>query len=200
MVYLDFDDFCEENHKLPLLRQLKAEIPNLKLTLFTIPGRCSAAWADSVQHLYGDWINLVPHGWHHLTSRECQYWDRERCEYYLDWIEAEFPDWSPGFKAPGWQISDAMYTALLGRGRWVADQIYNRPRRPAGLRVYEICSPDRVHGHIGHLGGHNPNELELIWSEVLAHREEEFGFINDLMLESPCQNTTSSSPIMVSGD
>jgi hypothetical protein len=115
-----------------------------------------------------------------------------------------------GFKAPGWQISDACYRVLLDEGYWVADQKYNDERRPKALPVYRLrpggvdyvdqhgrmlwqgglADPRRsinqvqqIHGHIGHLGGHNDNALELILPDVMkaARRDSDFRFIREVM-------------------
>jgi len=88
---------------------------------------------------------------------------------------------SRGWKAPGWQLSDECYEILLEHGYWLADQVYNRPRRPVGLRVYELTSSNRIHGHLGHLGGHNPNELEFLWQGLLSLTDEKFGFVKDFV-------------------
>lgn len=174
-IYLDLDDFCETNHSLDLLIDLKREIRQFQVTLFTIPGRSSLAWLQVMKQY--DWIDMAPHGWMHETSRECERWSYEETLRYLDRIE--HLELTRGFKAPGWQISDGAYLALLERGYWVADQAYNNARRPADLPVYLLDSPHKLHGHIGHLGGHNYNELSLILPDLLRHREKDFGFVRE---------------------
>ena len=68
-----------------------------------------------------------------------------------------------GFKAPGWQISDACYDVLLERGWWVADQHLEDQRRPAGLRTY-FYEDGNWHGHVQNVCG---NGLEERWGEVV---------------------------------
>ena len=180
MTYVDLDDFYEGNERWELLTKLKQELPRFKVTLFTIVGRCNRGWLETIKQYY-PWIDLVPHGWLHATSRECQHWGRAQCEEYLDRI-ADL-NLTKGFKAPGWQISSPMYDALMDRGYWVADQSYNDDRRPKQLPVY-IIQPNggspihSIHGHIGHLINHNSNELEYLMEHILAVRDD-FGFVRD---------------------
>jgi len=176
-IFCDLDDFCESNHKLALLDLLRKEIPGFRVTLFTIPGLCSLDWLNEVREKR-DWVDLVPHGWKHPHSRECQNWSLEECREYLDCIEPL--KMTHGFKAPGWQISDGMYQVLLERDYWLADQLYNTGRRPVELRAYVLTgAPNQIHGHIGHMGGYNSNELELILGRIFAFVGDDFGLVRD---------------------
>lgn len=174
---VDLDDFHESNHSLEQLLDLRARLPGFRVTLFTIPANCSDDFLSFIRDRYGDWVDLVPHGWQHLTSRECQHWTVAQMRRYLDTIEPL--KLTRGFKAPGWQISQGCYEALAERGYWVADHVDNAARRPAGLAAYLLDSPIKVHGHIGHMGGFNENELSLITPELLTLRGREFGFCKD---------------------
>jgi len=173
--WVDLDDFCEGNQSWEQLECIKRQVPGFRVTLFSILGRCSQRflqWSRS-----WPWIDLVPHGWMHRDCYECAAWTYEEMIRYLDRIEPL--RLTRGFKAPGWQISDAAYVALQDRGYWVADQEYNEHRWPTGLKVYLLDDPNKIHGHIGHLGGFNQNELGLITDRIVAHRN--FGFIKDLV-------------------
>lgn len=174
---VDFDDFCEGNDRMELLKEIKRFIPGFRVTLFTIVGRCNDDWIEEMKKI--DWIDMVPHGFLHPHPRECQNWGYETCVKYLDYLEPL--GLTKGFKAPGWQISDAMYQALLERGYWVADQNYNNERRPKGLRAYILDTPNQIHGHIGHLGGHNANEIEYLMPQILSLNGGEFLFISDII-------------------
>ena len=176
VMYLDLDDFCAENSSWDLLVELKSQIPNLKVNLFTIIGRCPVEFIEDMKQI--SWIDMIPHGFMHSTSRECQDWDYATSAAYLDYVDQY--NLTKGFKAPGWQISDGMYQALLEKEYWVADQAYNNARRPAALKSYILSSVNRIHGHIGHLGGTNLNELSLIMSQIVAFKHLEFGFIKDI--------------------
>jgi hypothetical protein len=173
IIIIDADDFHEGNHKLDLLERIHKETGML-FNLFTIPGLCSEAFIREVQQI--PWIDMIPHGWRHETSRECQWWGYYACAQYLDKI-AQL-GLTKGFKAPGWQISIDMYVALIERGCWVADQHYNDRRRPEKLKAF-FCNPEH-HFHIGHMGGYNENEIELHLERLLQMRGE-FKFIKDVI-------------------
>ena len=175
MIYLDLDDFYESNTALDTLTRLKQEIPQFKVTLFTILGRCSYSFIQQVKAI--EWIDMVPHGFMHETSRECEHWTYAQAKKTISWF-SQFGI-TRGFKAPGWQISDGTYSALLDLNYWVADQSYNNIRRPKDLPAYLLDIAGKIHGHIGHLGGHNENELSLLMPELLKLKDKEFGFVKD---------------------
>lgn len=171
---LDLDDFHEGNTQWHLLAGLRALFPKFKVTLFTIPGRCTLSFVRTVQEI--PWIQLVPHGWMHRTSTECAYWEAGDMHTCLDNAEAVGLT-TKGFKAPGWQISDACYRVLQERGYWVADQAYNNHRRPRGLGTYILNEDGRIHGH---LGSSMDNDLTKIYPRLLTlPHDAEFGFVGD---------------------
>jgi len=173
---VDIDDFFNGCENQRLLFSLKARLPQFKATLFTIPGRCSREFIEQMQAI--DWLDLVPHGWFHSTPRECASWTEQEANEYLDRLEPL--GMTKGFKAPGWQISDGTYAALLRRGYWVADQAYNNRRRPRDLKAYILTQPNQLHCHFGHLGGHNDNELALMLPYLLALPvDSDFAFVRD---------------------
>ena len=177
-VFIDLDDFYEQHHSLDLLTEIKEEIPQFRVTLFTIPARCSMEFVRFVQTF--DWIDMVPHGWLHRDTRECETWSYRRALEFLDVMEAF--RLTKGFKAPGWQISDGTYLALLERGYWVADQTYNNHRRPTRLRVYLLDSSNKIHGHIRHSGVSHRNEIDLLLPAIRKRRNMEFGFVRDAII------------------
>jgi hypothetical protein len=202
VILFDLDDACDDERTredLLRLEDLKADIPTLKVTLFTIPGRCSPTWVREMKVFY-DWCDLVPHGWMHRNCYECASWKKADCKAALR-AAREMGFTTKGFKAPGWQISDGCYEALAEEGYWVADQPYNNDRRGAGVPAYVIEDGEVVlyshpvrgailgtgqlalHGHIGHLGGRNANALELIMSDIraAAAKDSDFRFINEVM-------------------
>lgn len=159
---VDFDDFCEDNHRLDLLHELKAANPLFRCTLFAVPARGSTRFWEDVPR----WCELAVHGWEHPDPFECNNWDTTRALELLrdPIVKTHFVR---GFKAPGWQISDGCYEALCLEDWWVADQIYNDGRRPDGLLThrYDRESPYHWHGHIQNVEG---NGLEETWDELLA--------------------------------
>jgi hypothetical protein len=173
IICIDADDFHEGNHKLPVLEKLHANTGML-FTLFVIPGLCSSSFISEVKKI--PWIDLVPHGWLHPTSRECEKWTYLKSKTYLECMD--FMGLTKGFRAPGWQISSGMYQALLEHGYWVSDQHYNDDRRPPLLKVFH--HRDEHHFHIGHTGGFNQNEIE-IHLERLMDLKGDFRFIKDIV-------------------
>jgi len=177
---LDLDDAYPGNDRMELLCDLKRQVPGLRVTLFAIPGRCTREWVASLP----PWVEIVPHGWRHETNRECEQWKDQIMRHALESLPHR-PAWAEGFKAPGWQISDGCYAELERRGYWVADQPYNNHRRPPGLRAYLLGEPPagvrQIHGHVGHLNGHNANELEYLVPEILACRDMEWRFVSEVV-------------------
>lgn len=170
IVYVvDADDFCQVNDGMDILKRIKQRNADFKINMFTILGKCSDEWVEEMKK--ADWIKMIPHGWMHETSRECEHWTYEESIDYLNKIEKY--GLVKGFKAPGWQISDGMYKALLERGYWVADQHYNDERRPQGL---EVKYPGEYHFHIGHLGGYNKNAIEY-FEEKLSNLKGNYIFL-----------------------
>ncbi len=168
----DWDDAYPGHDALARLYQLRATRPDFRCTLFAIPGRCTPDWCESLPA----WIELAVHGWLHESNYECSQWTRADLARVLD--EPIVVDWfCEGFKAPGWQISDACYAELLDRGWWVADQHLEDGRRPPGLRTY-FYEDGGWHGHIGNVCG---NGIEETWPEVVAHVQAatEFRWISE---------------------
>lgn len=172
-IFFDADDFSEENTGWELLRYIKRHIPDFRANLFTVLGKCSDDFIKDIKKI--DWIDMIPHGWMHETPLECKEWSYNQSIEYLDRIACY--NITKGFKAPGWQISDGMYQALLEKDYWVADQSYNDHRRPKELRAYIIDSPNKHHFHIQNVCG---NGIEERLFEILK-LEGNFKFIKDII-------------------
>jgi hypothetical protein len=172
----DFDDFHESNHRLDLFWKLKRINPAFRCTVFAVPGCGSDDFWSSVP----DWMELAVHGWEHPHPWEALKWSyKQTCEV-LDHSNVR-KHFVQGFKAPGWQISDATYKALLDRGWWVADMAYNDARRPAGLRVYKL-GPDSWHGHIQNVIKYE-NGLEETFDRlsVAVEKADSFQFVSEVV-------------------
>lgn len=156
---VDLDDFHETNHRLDLLHALKQANPRFRATLFAVPALCNPRFLETLPA----WLELAVHGYLHPDPYECSDWTYERTVQAI----TDRPPWFvKGFKAPGWQISDDTYQALLDHNWWVADQHLEDRRRPEGLRTYFYeDGGDRWHGHIQNSCG---NGLEETWDELLA--------------------------------
>ena len=168
----DWDDAWDGHDALPRLHQLREIRNDFRCTLFAVPGRCSREWCEAVP----DWVELAVHGWLHESNYECAEWTRDDLGRILDSqiVESYFV---AGFKAPGWQISDACYAELADRDWWVADQHLEDGRRPQSLRTY-FYEDGGWHGHIDNVCG---NGIEETWETVvrLVEGAEEFRWCSE---------------------
>ncbi len=169
---LNADDFYDENNGLDLLFEFRSKLPGFKITMFAIPARCSNGFLKEVEQI--EWIDLVPHGLNHETARECELWTYAESLEYL--VLASGLGWTKGFKAPGWNVSDGLYQALLERRYWIADHPKNNARRPEGLPVY-LPGQGRYHFHIG--PGFT-NSLDIN-KEFILSMQGEFKFIDEVI-------------------
>lgn len=187
MIYIvDADDFYDVNSNLWLLQKIKFEIPKFKITLFTVPGKCSVDFMSRIAYDCGDWIEMVPHGWLHATSRECEDWSYYRTVRYIQHLKDYYHHLVSGFKAPGWQISDATYKALYDYNYWVADQSYNDNRRPKELRAYVLQHDEpeitKLHYHIQNVCG---NGIAEKFDELISlDKSADFKFISEHINET----------------
>lgn len=179
---VDFDDFGQHNHKLDLLQGLKEANSSFRCTLFAIPAQCPPEFLAQVP----DWCEIAVHGADHgdpaTDGGECKDWSYTQMVALIDEIEQEQRvggRWVRGFKAPGWQISDGCFDALVDRGWWVADQPYNDDRRPLGLRVHRLGDFDHWHQHIQDVCG---NGLAESFSTIVAavRAAEVFHFVSEV--------------------
>lgn len=144
---------------MPRLRRLKELRPDFRCTLFAIPALCPPDWLASMP----EWVELAMHGWTHDSVFECREWSKERMlrRMHEPIVEMYFVQ---GFCAPGWQISDGCYEALLEEGWWVADQHLEDARRPKKLKVY-LYEEGHWHGHTHNVCG---NGIEETWDALVA--------------------------------
>lgn len=160
----DLDDYYYQHDRnaLNYLFYLKALYPLMKVTLFTVPDHPDSPWEKMKEWLKMfyvlDWIEIAMHGWHHETPIECKEWTREQAETAIaKWdVLVNGGYVQAGFKAPGWQISDATYEVLNKKGYWVADHTYNEDRRPKDLLSYTLAHPWVFHGHTWDIPNDNP--------------------------------------------
>lgn len=170
---VDFDDFCEQHHRLDLLELLHDARPDFRCTLFAIPAKGSDWFWDGVP----DWCELAVHGWAHPHPHEAAEWSREQTLNTLLAAPVRFVD---GFKAPGWQISEGAYEAIMELGWWVADHWDNDQRRPDGITAHVITraagsgvDPGHWHGHIPDVCG---NGIAETFDKLLRRVEEAESF------------------------
>ena len=73
----DLDDLCDRGwdgrgSRCELLLELKLQFPELKVTLFAIPGLSSLTFLSELAK--ENWIELAVHGWTHQPNTECEGW------------------------------------------------------------------------------------------------------------------------------
>ncbi len=188
-IILDFDDYCTEHNILPNLEYLKTLLPNLKVNLFTIPGRTSNALLKRT--VKKKWARMIPHGFKHKSNYECAYMSRHRAKIKLNKINSQF--FEKGFKAPGWQISVGLMEALREKGWWVGvqwkdDRMFGHPDGPfqpgviPGLKYYSLNEQPNytvIHGHCQEVCG---NGLEQLWQKLISlPKDIDFKFISDVI-------------------
>lgn len=173
----DTHDFHDHNHRLDLLTQLKDTNPRFKMTAFAVPALCTPAFLSSLP----DWIELAVHGWKHPHAREASHWTQGFTEEVMRAeIVQEF--FAHGFCAPGWQISDGTYKALLEAGWWVEDQPYNDHRRPQGLLTHRLGEGDQVHTHVQDDCGNGLSETFPALLQAVSEATE-FQYISEAVTE-----------------
>lgn len=182
-VVFDLDDFHDTNHNLPILLALKRKFPNLKVTLFCIPSKCSVGFIQSLKDRYGHWMEFAVHGWfhdtEHGTAQECNYWTEEEAHKYLQMAEG-MGVFVKGFRPPGWCINQETYRVLKERGYWVADhRQHDRWEKEIVLPRYTTGHLAEVHGHIQAV---NMNGLEELSTTKCNFRPDtEFRFVSEAL-------------------
>jgi|SRR5882672_8522391 len=151
-VVLDFDDLCDINDPIDALIRLKSRDDNFRVTLFTIPTRCSDALLAKYEAIR-QWCALAVHGWRH-ARHECLGWTSEETQDKLQRALDIYPGFTRLFKAPNWEIDTETYAGCKVAGFAVADHIRNIEILPAQQPhyIYNIRLRHdkftRMHGHI----------------------------------------------------
>jgi len=199
----DFDDFganhvisdqCQGHDCRDALDKLHYVNPYFKVTLFAIPALMTLElleWCEA----NNSWVELAVHGWKHTSNYEADKWTKEEALEVLrhPMVEQYFVKI---FKAPGWQISEGCYEALVEEGWAVADQGYNDNRRPGSLPAYinrdgtffayngdsgtqEVETP-AWHGHTWNCVG---NGIYETYDQVadLVKNAESFQFVSEVL-------------------
>jgi len=168
---VDFDDFSEKNNRLDLLIKLKEKIPNLKITLFVIPGKCSKEFCQKVNK--EDWIELALHGDIH-SYLECKNWTKEQTLKYLDKYEG-WNCFQKIFRPPYWVGSEGLRQGLAEKGYILCQ---NKPMDYNG-KLYILNKMGlnvSVHGHIPNVCGNGLEENFKHYSELSGN----FKFISEI--------------------
>ena len=185
-VVFDLDDFCEEimNPKLwNRIFRLKYKCPNLKITMFTVPLKCSEKWLSEVKDKY-PWIEMHYHGLSHEDKNE--WFGKTNLE--LPYSEYFFK----GFKAPWWRMDqktadwfnerDYVISGMKGCFQVAGPKLYffNEGQRLLTENVAYLSSYRTIHSHVQHqkLGDGLPDIFEKI--NALLNKDDEFLFISEL--------------------
>jgi hypothetical protein len=180
-IILDFDDLCDNTvEKLGWISRLKDRMPELKVTLFTIPARTSDATIRQARDL-GPWVALGMHGWIH-TLGECWSWTREDAVARMQAAAGRGID-AGVFRAPKWVIDAETYLAARDLDWVIAD---HRDFRVGGTgaRTYTynatLRNPPwiRVHGHLPDVSG---NGIAEHFDDFLASPESTFRLITEIV-------------------
>lgn len=196
-IVLDFDDFCEDGNSMDYLFRLRARFPKFKVTLFTIPAKCSPEFLKAVKEV--PWIQMALHGHEHLPV-ECESWKQHEARTFLlhDYEAGGVFPFVRGFKAPQWRMSQGTINACKELGFWVANnaEAASNPNNCdyAGSDQYfangsEITPGShygkyqREHGHINCLVTNN--DIRQYWHYLLNRipSDATFHFVDDVMQE-----------------
>lgn len=196
-IILDFDDFREDENSLDYLFRLRARFPKFKVTLFTIPAKCSTEFLKAVKEI--PWIQMALHGHEHLPV-ECESWKQHEARTFLlhDYEAGGLFPFVRGFKAPQWRMSQPTLDELKAQGFWVANNAdpasnpnnCNYDGIPQYIANGSLIAPgiqygnyQREHGHIGCLVTNN--DIRQYWHYLLNRipSDAEFCFIDDVMKE-----------------
>lgn len=181
-VVMDFDDFCDEYSELDSLSELKkANGPGFKVTLFTIPDKCSLKFLQTVKSKY-PWIQMAIHGWNHQGEGECLNWSRETAREFLQ-KALNMGYFVPGFKAPNWLANKEVYLACQDLGIWVAEMKSHIDLLPNGLQSYILELPKSegiIQAH-GHVSPYPQNYIKTHLSEYKFGRDVQYLFISELL-------------------
>jgi hypothetical protein len=149
-IVCDFDDFSNDTFlELGMLYRLRAlNGEGFKVTLFTIPGKCSLEFLKAVKEI--PWIELGIHGQFH-TFGECKEWDRHQAQNIMESaLSTGF--FAPIFKAPNWLWSEGTYEACKELNIGVCDHFANVKYIPEGVKTYIWGNPEddmlQLHGHV----------------------------------------------------
>lgn len=201
-VALNLDDFSVVNNRLDLLLKLKEHFPNFKVSMFTIPfdePKDFGPYRNRKRYLkeikkHLDWIQIIPHGFLHDSSREMKDMSYDVFLDVLINIKAVFDyDGLPfvkGFKAPHWNWSEGVIKALDDVGWWGA-VLRDKPT-PSTKRFYKYTHTIdeffwesdlevlKLHGHI--YG--TKNDFEANFSNLLKlPLSTQWHFVTDYLEE-----------------
>ena len=196
MIYVSFDDFCQEymnDNLFNALHSLKKQYPNFRVTMFTIPNRCSIEWLKKIRKEY-PYIQMAVHGTSHINVDEYKDIEYAPLQYFVK-----------GYKAPWWKLDKEGYNWLRDKGYWVAvdksakywrsnHKLAYRYDKGKMLRYASLYYNRGDYFWHGHIGNNCVNGLDETFYILLKKwtPKSNFGFIdnfvrkNDKKQESAC--------------
>jgi hypothetical protein len=115
-IIASFDDFCDENNRWDEILEVKKAIPELKVTLFAISGKCSPELLEKSKQ---DWVELAFHSLYHDFTRTDDWlnWDKEEAKKVL--TEVQQYGFVKGIKFPQWRFTIPCLDACKELGFWI---------------------------------------------------------------------------------
>lgn len=181
-VVFDLDDFCEEimtEVLWGLLFGLKQRHPKLKVTLFTIPLKCSERWLR--EHKL-DWMELHYHGSDHEDRDE-----------WMGKTQIDFPYeglFYKGFKAPWFRMDQITADALSSQGYMISTRRgkfdvnakrvyrYNEGKPIIEDVWYEQEKFHAIHSHVQHQK--RGDGLPDIIDKIVFPKNADFLFVSEV--------------------
>lgn len=187
-VVFDLDDECDELSALPKLLELKEKFHKLKVTLFTIPSKCSDEHLKKLSQY--DWIQVGLHGYYHDTEHgratECSYWTVEEARTKLTLGEEKLKlasNFAKVFRPPGWNMNWETYEVLAEKGYTVCDHLSHDLHLDKGGRRYTTGNLAEVHGHTWECNGNGIGELST--TKCNFGPNTEFYFVDEFLDYKP---------------
>lgn len=106
---ISLDDYSEKYGGYEEIRELHQEFPDIKITLFAIPGD-----GKYLAKAKADWTEIACHSAHSGASRE---WSKE--EAIASLMKHKKQGFAIGYKAPGWRLTQAIRDACNETGFWL---------------------------------------------------------------------------------
>jgi hypothetical protein len=195
-VAIEYDDFSAVNHNLVVLERMKEHLPNLKVTLFTVPFEirfCSnlqdsaplvlpkfKPFVKAINSL--DWIEIALHGLTHapMEFAELSYEGAmKRITVGMKMFEnAGITNFAKIFKAPQWALSREAKRAAQDMGFVVLEDNYYNWNLANDEPNADAKEPFIMHGHVQETMG---NGMEESMHRVLRlSPDTEFLFLSDI--------------------
>jgi len=151
-VIVDYDDLTNEcMDQLSHILRLKETYPNFKVTIFTIPLKCSDKFLGRLQR-YSEWVELAIHGLRH-HSFEFSSKTYDECGKILEQFNRGF--FVRGFKGPQWRLSQDCVQWCHDNKFWVGvvDPLSKETKLFKGQKFYapkyaRLRGYDAFHSHI----------------------------------------------------